>query len=59
MTEGDTNAGGLTSGSNPDVRNLSMLVGEWALEITGSDLPQEVRGWATFEWLVEGSFLIS
>lgn len=59
MTEGNTNAGRQPSGSNPDVRNLNTLVGEWTMEITvPSDPPLGVRGRASFEWLTEGSFLI-
>lgn len=44
---------------HPTLGHLAPLVGEWVLEATHQALPGDIiRGWATFEWLGNGVFLV-
>jgi hypothetical protein len=48
--------------SNPALERLSVLVGEWDIEITAmsfqADKTAAVRGHASFEWIEGGAFLL-
>jgi hypothetical protein len=43
---------------NPALQNMKVLVGDWEMQGAHPQLPDPVRGRASFTWIEEGAFLL-